>query len=121
MISSQSIEDPICRGHMRVVVGSVDRLGCLLVPTGPRFPVELAVVKVGSHLVGLIIEKTLADSEGTRSVFGLQHSPKNVIYELLNFDQFVFVWLHKFFHHSRKPGTGAAFIAQPGNPDSAIL
>src|SRR5689334_2123293 len=121
MVTSQSIEDPIRCGYVWVIVRTVNGLRCLLVLTSPRFPVELAVVIVWGHLVGLIVEKALADSEGVQTLLRLQYSPKDVVYELLDLDQFILVRLDELFHHRGKPGSGAAFVAQTSDPGSAIL
>src|SRR6266704_2788935 len=59
-VPCQMIEDPISRGHVRIIVGAINLFGRFFVPTGPRAPVEVAAVRVWWHLLWLVVEKALA-------------------------------------------------------------
>src|ERR1035438_976893 len=121
MIASQPVEHPVCRGHVWIIVRPVDSFRRLLVPACPSFPVHTAVVVVGSHLVGLVVEETLSYAIAVRSVFGLQATPQHPVDEPLEFIEFLFVGLDKLLHDRCQPGTRATLVAQPCYPHAAVL
>src|SRR5580700_5493785 len=100
MIASQPVEHPVCRGHVGIIVRPVDSFRRLLVPACPSFPVHTAVVVIGSHLVGLVVEETLSYAIAVR---------------------FLFVGLDKLLHDRCQPGTRAPLVAQPCYPHAAVL
>src|SRR6516164_6816759 len=60
MIARQPVENPVSSRDVWIVVRPVDRFACLLVPTGPGFPVKAFVVVMLRQLVGLVVEQTFA-------------------------------------------------------------
>src|SRR5580704_16723463 len=121
VIASQPVEHPVSRSYVLIVVRPVDSFRRLLVPARPSFPVHTAVVVVGSHLVGLIIEETLSYAIAVRSVFGLQSTPQHPVDEPLKFIDFLFVGLDELLHDRCQPGTRATLVAQPCYPRAAVL
>src|ERR1700728_3209670 len=91
MIASQTVEHPVCCGHVGVIVRTVDSFRSLLIPACPGFPIEVTVVVVWRHLVGLVIEETLAYAILVRSVLRLQATPEHAVDELLKLVELFFV------------------------------
>ncbi len=121
MIACQTVQHPVGRGNMGIIERTVDQFRCLLVPTRPAFPIQVAAIIVRGHLIGLIVEQALAHSIGVCSVFELQAAPQHAVNKLLNLCDFIFVWLAQLLHQRGDPAAGAAFVAQAGDPHSAVL
>src|SRR5690348_3088973 len=121
MVSRQAIERPVGGRDVRVVIGTINALRGFLVPTGPGCPVEILAVKIRRHLIRLIEEETLLDSELEWAFAVLQLTPENAIKELMVLLEFVLIGFNELLHHRRQPRSSPAFVAQPGNPDPAVL
>src|SRR6266498_1359175 len=121
IVACQVIHHPIQRRNMGIIVGAVDPLGVLLVPTSPCTPVEVFAVIPGRHLVRLIVEKALANAVLVFSIFVLQSAPDDAIDELLELVNLHLVGLNEFLHDGRDPGATTALIAEAGDPGATIL
>src|SRR5262245_38895568 len=121
IVSSQTIKDPESGRDVWIVIGSIHGLRCFFVPTCPARPVEVAMVVPGRHLVGLIVEETLADSVRMLSVLELQPAIDDPVDELFKFVDLLFLRLNQLLHRDREPGASTTFIAQSRYPDTAVL
>jgi hypothetical protein len=104
-----------------IVVGAIDGLRRLLIPTGPGFPVKVAAIEGRGHLVGLVVEETLAHAVLPGVVIELEVAIHHAVHELFDLVDFLLIWLIELFHDSGEPRSGTALVAEPGNPDATIL
>src|SRR5579859_1321308 len=83
VVTRQAVKDPIRRRNVRVVEGTVHRLRCLLVPTRPTAPIQIAPVVTPRQFIWLIVEEAFSHAVLFRAVFVLYAAPQNAIDKLL--------------------------------------
>ena len=103
MIPRQPVHDPVRRGHVRVIVGSVNSLRSFLIPAGPAPPVQVAAIVAGGQLVGLIVEEALADAVLLWPILILELPPKNAVDELLELRHFLGIGIPELLHSQSQP------------------
>ena len=121
IISRKAIENPVRGRHVRVIVGTVCCFRCLLVPAGPCFPVEVASVEAGRHLVGLVIKEALAHAVLAFAFLKLEAAVDDPVDEFLDFADFFSVGFAELFHNCSQPGAGTPLIAKARDPHAAVL
>src|SRR5215469_17717620 len=83
VIACQTIQNPVERSHVWVVIRPIHRLGRLLRPARPRLPIIIVAIEVDRHLIRLVIEKALSHTELTRGFLELQATDDNAIDKLV--------------------------------------
>src|SRR5215813_8373121 len=98
MIARQAIKNPIDSGNVRIVEGTVNAFGSVLVPTRPALPVEIAAVVHRRQLVWLVVEQTLAHAILPVTLRILQLAPQHTIHKLLDLLNLAVVRLTELLH-----------------------
>src|SRR5215467_12457906 len=107
---------------MRIVVSAVGRFCSSFIPACPTAPVEGRVIRKVGKGGGVMVENALLHSVLLRAfLFILDIAPQHAIDKFLELLHLFFLRLTEFFHGGGQPGSGATFVAEPGDPGASIL